>query len=191
MPYSEVQPEGGVRKDTCEGEVLPQLSVCEVSLGGDFEGGEFGGGGCSGQDLASFLTGVDLQEHEFAGFVLILQLSDQREVVGVHVGEPHNGGLICLGILGLGVATVEDAGDLSRGHTCVVILEILQIERYPTTVHKDATLLTLIIQMCVEWCDDFDSLFSVSHLLHLNLFRVVEDTSDFDLLEGVIVLELI
>ena len=162
-----------------------------MSLRGDSEVSEFGGGGCGGQDLASFLIGVDLQEHELAGFVLVLQLSDQREVVGVHVSEPHNGGLIWLGVLGLGVATVEDAGDLSRGHTCVVILEILQIEGNPTTVHKDATLLAILIQMCVEWCDDLDSFLSVSELLHLNLLRVVEDASDLDLLERKIVLELI
>ena len=72
-----------------------------------------------------------------------------------------------------------------------MILEILQIKRDPPTVNKDATLLTGLIQMSVEWSNNFDALFTVTELFNLNLLAVIEDPAHLDLLEGVIGLELI
>jgi hypothetical protein len=64
-----------------------------------------------------------------------------------------------------------------------VILEILEIKRNPTTVDKDADLFSFLIQVGIERSDDLDSLLAVTQLLNLDLFVVVEDSSDFDLLE--------
>jgi hypothetical protein len=38
---SEINPEGGVREDTSEGQIFPQLSISEVALRGDFPVNEF------------------------------------------------------------------------------------------------------------------------------------------------------
>lgn len=72
-----------------------------------------------------------------------------------------------------------------------MILEILEIKRNPTTVDKDADLFSFLIQVGIERSDDLDSLLTVTQLLNLDLFVVVEDSSDFDLLERIIALKLI
>ena len=72
-----------------------------------------------------------------------------------------------------------------------MILEILQILRDPATVDEDATLLAELIQMSVEWSDYFNAFLAIAYLFNLNLLRVIEDSSELDLLEGVIALELI
>ena len=101
-----------------------------------------------------------------------------------------DGGLIGNRVLGLIVASVENTSDFSRSDASVVILEILEIMGNPATVDEDATLLTLLIQVSEERSNDFNTLFIVVHLLNLNLLGVIEDSSDLDLLEGVIALEL-
>jgi hypothetical protein len=43
-----------------------------------------------------------------------------------------------------------------------VILEILQILRDPATVNEDATLLTELIQMSVEWSNDLNTFLAIA-----------------------------
>jgi hypothetical protein len=43
-----------------------------------------------------------------------------------------------------------------------VILEILQILRDPATVNEDATLLTELIQMGVEWSNDLNTFLAIA-----------------------------
>jgi hypothetical protein len=64
-----------------------------------------------------------------------------------------------------------------------VILEVLKIVGNPAAVDKNATLLSLLIQVSVERSNDFNTLFVVVHLLNLNLLVVIKDSSDLDLLE--------
>ncbi len=72
-----------------------------------------------------------------------------------------------------------------------MILEVFEIVRNPATVNKDATLFTLLIQVSKERSNNFNTLFVVMNLLNLNLLSVIKDSSDLDLLEGVVALELI
>jgi hypothetical protein len=43
-----------------------------------------------------------------------------------------------------------------------VILEILEILRDPATVYEDATLLTELIQMSVEWSYDLNTFLAIA-----------------------------
>lgn len=58
---SEINPEGCVREDAREGQVLPELSVSEVTLWGDFPVNEFIMGGSCGQNLTSVSITIYLQ----------------------------------------------------------------------------------------------------------------------------------
>lgn len=61
--------------------------------------------------------------------------------------------------------------------------EVLEIEGHPAAVYQDATLLTLLVQVGVEWGNDIDTFLTVSELLNLGLLGVIEDASQLDLLE--------
>jgi len=58
---SEINPEGSVCEDACEGQVLPELSISEVALWGDFPVNEFIMGGSCGQNLTSVSITIYLQ----------------------------------------------------------------------------------------------------------------------------------
>ena len=93
MCRSEINPEGCVREDTCERQIFPQLSVCEVALWGNLPRGELVIGGSSRQNLACTCIGIDLHQHELA-CLLILHLRDKGDVVGIHVVISVDGRLI-------------------------------------------------------------------------------------------------
>lgn len=64
-----------------------------------------------------------------------------------------------------------------------MVLKIFEILRDPAAIDKNANFFSLFIQVSVERSYDFDSLLSVMELLNLNLFAVVENASDLNLLE--------
>jgi hypothetical protein len=188
---SETEPESGVSEKTSPGEVFPELGVGIVAVGRNSPVLEILSGWGSGEDLTSLGIFIDLQQHELTGLIEILHLIDEREVIGVHVVKSIDGRLIGDRVLGLIITSIENTSDLARCDTCVVILEILQVEGNPATVYQDATLLALLIQVSEERCDNLDALLVVAHLLYLNLLGMIKDSSDLYLLERVITLELV
>jgi hypothetical protein len=110
---SEVEPESGVSKKASECKIFPELGVSLMTFWGNFPVLEILSGGCSRENLTSISISVNLQEHELAGFFLILHLSDQRKVIGVHVMVSIDGRLVGNGVLGLIVASVENTSYFS------------------------------------------------------------------------------
>jgi hypothetical protein len=110
-------------------------------------------------------------------------LRDQRHVKGVHVVVSVDGWFIGKRVFGLVISTIQYSSDFSRCDSGVVVLKVLEILRDPTAIDKDANLFSLFIQVSVERSNDFDSLLSVAELLNLNLFAVIENASNLDLLE--------
>lgn len=66
---SEIEPHGGVGKDSSEGEILPQGGVGFVSLGGDLPLGQLLSCGNGRKDLPGVRVLIDLHEHELASLV--------------------------------------------------------------------------------------------------------------------------
>ena len=66
---------------------------------------------------------------------------------------------------------------------------ILEVLRQPSPVDQDATGLSVLVQVSVEGGDDLLSYFSVVVLINEDLFCVIEDALDSDLLHGPIVLK--
>jgi hypothetical protein len=110
-------------------------------------------------------------------------LRDERDIEGVHVVVSVDGWFIGKRVFGLVIATVEHSSDFSRCDSSVVVLKIFEIVRDPAAIDKDANLFSLFIQVSVERSYDFDSLLTVAEFLNLNLFVVVENASDLNLLE--------
>ena len=114
---------------------------------------------------------------------MILHLSDKRDIEGVHVVVSVDGWFIGKRVFGLVITTVQHSSDFSRCDSSVVVLKIFEILRDPAAIDKNANFFSLFIQVSVERSYDFDSLLSVMELLNLNLFAVVENASDLNLLE--------
>jgi hypothetical protein len=58
---SEINPEGSVREDACEGQIFPELSIGEVALWGNFPVNEFIMGRSCGENLTSLRITIYLQ----------------------------------------------------------------------------------------------------------------------------------
>jgi hypothetical protein len=110
-------------------------------------------------------------------------LRDERDIEGVHVVVSVDGWFIGKRVFGLVIATVEHSSDFSRCDSSVVVLKVFEILRDPTAIDKDANLFSLFIQVSVERSNDFDSLLSIAEFLNLNLFAVIKNASNLDLLE--------
>ena len=60
-----------------------------------------------------------------------------------------------------------------------MVLQVLEVPWYPTSVHNDALFFTVGIKMCVERNKDLHSFLSSEvQFFDLNLFLVVEDATD-------------
>ena len=114
---------------------------------------------------------------------MILHLSDKRDIEGVHVVVSVDGWFVGKRVFGLVISTIQYSSDFSRCDSSVVVLKIFEILRDPAAIDKNANLFSLFIQVSVERSNDFDSLLSIAEFLNLNLFAVIENASNLDLLE--------
>jgi hypothetical protein len=110
-------------------------------------------------------------------------LSDKRDIEGVHVVVSVDGWFVGKRVFGLVISTIQYSSDFSRCDSSVVVLKIFEILRDPAAIDKNANLFSLFIQVSVERSNDFDSLLSIAEFLNLNLFAVIENASNLDLLE--------
>ena len=68
---------------------------------------------------------------------------------------------------------------------------VFEVDTDPAAVDEDATLLSVSVKMCIEWCDYLDSFFTVLFTLNLDLLLIVKNTRDLNRLHGPLVFKLI
>lgn len=105
--------------------------------------------------------------------------------------ETSDGWFVGLSILCFRVSSIEQTYNFTRDDTGVMHLHVLEINGNPTSVDQDSALLTLIIQMSIERSDYFNTFFSISQFFYLEFLVMIEESSDLNLLEWIIIFELV
>ena len=87
------------------------------------------------------------------------------------------------GVLGLGIAAVQDALHGASG-LLVVHMLVLEIEGHPASINKNGLLLSAAVKVREEGGNNLDTLLASIHLFNLVLFGVVEDAFHSNGLHG-------
>ena len=162
-----------------------------MTIGADLELSQLFHSRYRGQDLTSVFIEVDHVEHNFTGLLLVGHLHNEGAVDWLHTLVLHNGRVVRLPVLSLGIAPVKHSTDGAMRSIVVVQSRVSQIFGHPAPVDKNGLFSAIAIQVRVEGSDNVGTLLAVAHLFDLHLTSMIKDALNNDRFHGPIALELI